>query len=322
MKYKVLILKELDVSGKQILRDDGAALFVTDGHSEDCFIKELEEHQVDAILCHNEAVTPAMMDASRNLKVIAKQGAGLDNIDLEYATQKGIQVVYAPLCNSNAVAEHAMMLMLMAARRYKRVDSEFRTGNCDVHGALQDTYELEGMTLGVLGCGRIGQMIANKAAFGFGMDVVGYDPYAKQEEMKAPIRLLNHRDEVLERADIITIHLPSLPSTRGSVDYSAFQKMKPKAFFINCGCKDVVVEADMARALKEGLILGAGIDVLDDEAFEYGNPMLEMDNVIITPRTAKITRQAVVRSCSTAAQGIVEVINGKPIAFPGNKIGE
>lgn len=322
MKYKVLFLKELDVSGKQILWDDGAELFITNGHSEECFINELQVHQVDAIMCHNEAVTPAMMDASTNLKVIAKQGAGLDNIDVEYATHKGIQVVYAPLCNSNAVAEHAMMLMLMAARRYKCVDSEFRAGNCDVRYALQDTYELEGLTLGIIGCGRIGQMIANKAAFGFGMDVVGYAPNAKQEEMKAPIRLLNHRDEVLERADIITIHLPSLPSTRGSMDYSAFQMMKPKALFINCGGKDVVVEADMARALNEGLILGAGIDVLDSEAVEYGNPILEMDNVIITPGTAAITRQAVVRSCSTAAQGIVEVINGKPIAFPGNRIGK
>lgn len=320
MKYKVLFLKELDVSGKQILWDDGAEIIVAGGRSEDVFIKEIRENQVDAIMCRTEIVTPAMMDASPNLKVIAKHGVGLDNIDVEYATKKGIQVVYAPLGNYNSVAEHVIMLMLMAARRYKYVDREFRSGNFDVRYTLQDTFELEGLTLGILGCGRIGQIIANKAALGFGMNVIGYDPYAKQESMKAPVKLLENRDDVLARADFISLNLPSLPSTRGSIDYAAFQKMKTNAFFINCSRGDVVVEADLIKALQEGLILGAGLDVFDKEPIEYTNPMLEMDNVIMTPHTAATTRQAVVRCCTTAARGIMEVMNGKPITFPGNKI--
>lgn len=320
MKYKVLFLKELDVSGKQILWDDGAEIIVAGGRSEDVFIKEIRENQVDAIMCRTEIVTPAMMDASPNLKVIAKHGVGLDNIDVEYATKKGIQVVYAPLGNYNSVAEHVIMLMLMAARRYKYVDREFRSGNFDVRYTLQDTFELEGLTLGILGCGRIGQIIANKAALGFGMNVIGYDPYARQESMKAPVKLLENRDDVLARADFISLNLPSLPSTRGSMNYAAFQRMKPKAFFINCSRGDVVVEADLIKALQEGLILGAGLDVFDQEPVEYTNPMLEMDNVIMTPHTAATTRQAVVRCCTTAARGIMEVMNGKPITFPGNKI--
>lgn len=320
MKYKVLFLKELDVSGKQILWDDGAEIIVAGGRSEDVFIKEIREHQVDAIMCRTEIVTPAMMDASPNLKVIAKHGVGLDNIDVEYATKKGIQVVYAPLGNYNSVAEHVIMLMLMAARRYKHVDREFRSGNFDVRYTLQDTFELEGLTLGILGCGRIGQIIANKAALGFGMNVIGYDPYAKQESMKAPVKLLENRDDVLAKADFISLNLPSLPSTRGSMNYAAFQRMKPKAFFINCSRGDVVVEADLIKALQEGLILGAGLDVFDKEPIEYTNPMLEMDNVIMTPHTAAATRQAVVRCSTTAARGIMEVMNGKSITFPGNKI--
>lgn len=320
MKYKVLFLKELDVSGKQILWDDGAEIIVASGHSEDVFIKKIREHQVDAIMCRTEIVTPAMMDASPNLKVIAKHGVGLDNINVEYATKKGIQVVYAPLGNYNSVAEHVIMLMLMAARRYKHVDREFRSGNFDVRYTLQDTFELEGLTLGILGCGRIGQIIANKAALGFGMNVIGYDPYARQESMKAPVKLLENRDDVLARADFISLNLPSLPSTRGSMNYAAFQRMKPKAFFINCSRGDVVVEADLIKALQEGLILGAGLDVFDQEPIEFTNPMLEMDNVIMTPHTAATTRQAVVRCCTTAARGIMEVMNGKPITFPGNKI--
>ncbi|WP_283609633.1 hydroxyacid dehydrogenase [Faecalispora anaeroviscerum] len=320
MKYKVLFLKELDVSGKQILWDDGAEVIVTSGHSEDAFIKEIREHQVDAMMCRTEMVTPAMMDASPNLKVIAKHGVGLNNIDMEYATKKGIQVVYAPLGNTNSVAEHVLLLMLMTARRYRHVDQEFRSGNFNVRYTLQDTFELENMTLGILGCGRMGQIIANKAALGFGMRVIGYDPYAKQEHMKAPVKLLENRDDVLAQADVISLNLPSLPSTRGSINYAAFQKMKPKALFINCSRGDVVVEADLIKALQEGIILGAGLDVFDQETIDSTNPMLEMDNVIMTPHTAATTRQAVVRCCSTAAQGIVEVMNGKPITFPGNKV--
>ena len=319
-KYKVIFLKELDVSGKNILWDDGAEIIITGGHSEEVFIQEIRDNQVDAIMCRTEIVTPAMMDASPNLKVIAKHGVGLDNIDMEYATQKGIQVVYAPLGNSNSVAEHVIMLMLMAARRFQHVDREFRNGNFDVRYTLQDTYELDGKTLGILGCGRIGQIIANKAAFGFGMDVIGYDPYAKQEQMKAPIKLLESRDDVLAQSDFISLNLPSLPSTRGSIDLEAFQKMKDKAIFINCSRGDVVVEADLVRALQEGIILGAGLDVFDKEPIDYSNPLLEMSNVIMTPHTAATTQQAVIRCCSTAAQGIVEVMNNKPVAFPGNKI--
>lgn len=319
-KYKVIFLKELDVSGKNILWDDGAEIIVTGGHSEEVFIQEIRDNQVDAIMCRTEIVTPAMMDASPNLKVIAKHGVGLDNIDMEYATKKGIQVVYAPLGNSNSVAEHVIMLMLMAARRFQHVDREFRNGNFDVRYTLQDTYELDGKTLGILGCGRIGQIIANKVAFGFGMDVIGYDPYAKQEQMKAPIKLLKSRDDVLAQSDFISLNLPSLPATRGSIDFKAFQKMKDKAIFINCSRGDVVVEADLIRALQEGIILGAGLDVFDKEPIDYTNPLLEMSNVIMTPHTAATTQQAVIRCCSTAAQGIVEVMNNKPVAFPGNKI--
>lgn len=320
MKYKVLFLKELDISGKQILWDDGAEIIVTSGHSEEVFIQEIRENQVDAILCRTEFVTPAMMDASPNLKVIAKHGVGLDNIDMEYATKKGIQVVYAPLGNSNSVAEHVMMLMLMTARRYRYVDREFRSGNFDVRYTLQDTFELENMTLGILGCGRIGQIIANKAALGFGMNVIGYDPYARQENMKAPVKLLESRDEVLRQSDFISLNLPSLPSTRGSINYEVFQLMKPKALLINCSRGDVINEADLIKALNEGLILGAGLDVFEKEPLDYANPMMEMDQVVMTPHMAASTRQAVVRCCSTAARGIVEVMNGKPITFPGNQI--
>jgi len=320
MKYKAYFTKEMDISGKQILWDNDVEVIVAKGHSEEAYIQEIIEHQPDAILCRTETVTAKMMDACPGLKVVAKHGVGIDNIDVAYATKKGIQVVYAPLGNSNSVAEHAMFLLLGCARRYMHVDKIFRDGNFDERYTLHDTFELEGMTLGLIGCGRIGQILAAKAINGFGMKVLGYDPFANPDNFKVPIELLASRDELLERSDFVSLHLPSTPETVGSFDAAAFAKMKPKASFINVSRGDVVVEKDMIEALQNGRIVAAGLDVFAKEPIDYSNPLLTMPNAMLTPHTAATTEQAVVRCCTTAAQGIVEVLFGRTLTFPANKI--
>ena len=125
-------------------------------HNEAGWIKEIADNQVDGIFCRVDKITPAMMDASPNLKVIAKQGAGLDNIDIPYATSKKIQVVYSPAGNMQTVAEHATMLLLMCAQRYRYVDHQMRGGNFNVRYTLTGTHDLNGHTIGLIGCGRIG----------------------------------------------------------------------------------------------------------------------------------------------------------------------
>ncbi|MVB12793.1 Hydroxypyruvate reductase [Caprobacter fermentans] len=315
---KVLFLKEMDRSAKDILVKNGIQVIVSHSRSEADYVREIQRDQVDGIFCRTEEVTPAMMGASARLKVIAKQGVGLDNIDVPYATNNGIQVVYAPGGNANSVAEHTIFLMLACARRFNYVDGIFRAGNAEVRYTLHDTFELKGMTLGLLGCGRIGQLVAQKAARGFGMNVIGYDPYLKQDALDAAITLKKRKEEVLRESDFISLHMPSTPQTRGTVGAADFALMKPTASFINAARGDVVVEKDLILALQSGRILGAGVDVYAHEPIGPDHALLKMPQVIATPHTAATTEQSVKKCCSMAAQGIVEVLTGQKISFPAN----
>jgi D-3-phosphoglycerate dehydrogenase len=316
---KVLFLKEMDQSGKDILQKSGIEVIVSKGREEADYVRELRKIQPEGILCRTEKVTPAMMDASRNLRVIAKHGVGLDNIDMDYATSQGIQVVYAPTGNSNSVAEYALFLMMACARRFHYVDGVFRSGDFGVRYTLHSTFELEGMTLGLLGCGRIGQLLAKKAAYGLGMRVIGYDPYMTWDKLQAPIALMP-KEEVLREADFVSLHMPSTPQTKGSIGAKDFAMMKPTASFINTARGDVVVEKDLIEALQKGEILGAGLDVYAGEPVWADHPLLKMPQVIATPHAAATTEQAVRRCCSIAAQGIVETLTGQRITFPANHL--
>ncbi len=317
--FKIITLKTMHELGHEMLKEAGCEVYTSKGETEEEFVKEIKDLAVDGIFCRTDKVTKAMMDASPNLKVIAKQGVGIDNIDMDYATEKGIQVVYAPGGNSNAVAEHTILLMLMCAVRYRYVDHVMRDEkNFEVRYDLEHTYELKGKTLGLLGCGRIGQMVAKIAANGFGMNIIGYDPFPPRNPI-VPIQMME-KDEVLAKADFISLHMPSLPTTKHSIGYEDFCKMKPTAIFVNCARGDVIVEEDLVRVLKEGKILGAGLDVFDQEPLSFDNPLLGLNNVVATPHTAATTVQSVENCTRMACESIIEVLRGENVTYPANKI--
>lgn len=318
--YKVFSFKAIFESGMKVFAENDCEVTFSTGHSYAEHLEELKKGDFDALFTRTDAITKEMIDLCPKLKVISKQGVGLDNIDLEYAAEKGIQVVYAPRENGNAVAEHSILLMLGAARRFAHVDHEFRTGNFDVRYTLRDTYELKGKTLGLLGCGNIGQQVAQKAALGFGMNVIGFDPYAKQENMWAPVTLMPNRDDVLAQADFISIHTPSTPETRGSIGMNDFKKMKKSAILINAGRGDVVNEPELIEALQTGVILGAGLDVFAVEPLPMDSPLMNIGNAFLTPHTAATTEESVYRTAKVAAEGVVEILQGKAPTWPGNKL--
>lgn len=319
MKYKVLSLKEMDETGRRMLAEIGAEVITPPETATQAeWIHLIAEQQVDAIFSRTDPVTRAVMDASPNLKVVAKQGVGLDNIDVDYATKRHIPVVWAPGGNSNAVAEHTIMLMLMCAVRYRFVDRELREGDFGVRYRLNSTWELKGQTLGLLGCGHIGQTVAKIAANGFGMRIIGYDPYPPMDPI-VPIDMMD-KEQVLARADFISLHMPSLPSTVHSITYEDFSRMKPSAFFINCSRGNVVVEQDMIRALKDGRIAGAGLDVFEQEPLPLSSELLKMDNVVVTPHTAASTSQSVRKCTYLACHGVIDALLGhKHIANMANR---
>lgn len=320
MGFKVYYTVELDHTATDIFTANGGEVVVSKTFfDEKGYIEELKELHPEGIMCRTEPITAAMMDAAgAALKVIGKQGAGLDNIDLAAAKERGIQVVFAPGQNAQSVAEQAVFLMLACARRFKYVDTQFRGGNYRVRFGLHHTYELKDMTLGLVGCGRIGQILAAAAKHGFGMNVIGFDPYAKQENLP-DIKLVDSRETVFKEADFVSLHTPSTPETKHSIGMNEFKMMKPTASLINASRGDIVREDELIEALKQNVIMGAGLDVTEAEPLPLDSPLYSLDNCVLTPHTAATTEQSVQRCCQVTAQQIVDVINGKAPQFPGWK---
>ena len=224
-KFKVYYTIELNEIATHIFESNDFEVKLCSHNDEETYVKELAAFQPDAIMCRTEPITAKMMDTCTNLKVIGKQGAGLDNIDMDHAHAKDITVVYAPAGNANAVAEHAVMLMLMCAKRFTYVDRQFRGGNFLVRMDMEHTYELGGKTLGMIGCGRISQLAMKKCKYGFGMKVIGYDPYMTQAkigdlcELKATAKEDWEQDGTLFQAGLdVFEHEPIQESSRALFD--------------------------------------------------------------------------------------------------------
>ena len=318
MAFTVFYTVQINKAATDIFEAAGGKTVVTNHFFDEAgYIEELKELKPEAIMCRTEPVTAAMMDAAGpNLKVIGKQGAGLDNIDIPAATERGIRVVYAPGQNAQSVAEQAAFLMLACARRYQYVDKQFRSGNYKVRFGLEHTYELQGKTLGLVGCGRIGRMLATIAKCGFGMNVIGYDPFLKQDQLGDLITLVENQDEVFKQADFVSLHTPL---TEHSIGMREFKLMKPTASFINASRGEVVNEKEMIEAMEQGVINCAGLDVTEKEPLPLDSPLYSLDNVILTPHTAATTEQSVLRCCETVANDICAVLAGKDAKFAANK---
>lgn len=301
-----------------MLKENNCEVIISSGTTEEEYINEIKD--CDALFVRNEKITPKIMDAAPKLKVIAKHGIGYDNIDINYATKKGIQVVYAPLGNINSVAEHAMLLIMTCARRYGFVEREFKSGNYNIRYTLEDAHDVNGKTLGLIGCGNIGQELAKKAIYGFNMKVIGYDPYVNEEKLDIPIEIVESKEDLLKKSDFISLHMPSTKETKGSFGLEEFKMMKKSAYIINTSRGDIIKEKDMIQALKEGIISGAGLDVYEKEPISIDNSLLSMDNVIATPHCAGMTAEASERLSYGGAQGILEVLLNKKLTWPVNKL--
>ena len=311
-----------DVATKIFEAAGGKAVVTNHFFDEAGYIEELKALKPEAIMCRTEPITAAMMDAAGpNLKVIGKQGAGLDNIDIAAATERKIRVVYAPGQNAQSVAEQAAFLMLACARRYNYVDRQFRSGNYKVRFGLTNTYELQGKTLGLVGCGRIGRMLATIAKCGFGMNVIGYDPFLKQEQLGDLITLVESQDEVFKQADFVSLHTPLTPETEHSIGMREFKLMKPTASFINASRGEVVNEAELIQAMQENVITCAGLDVTEKEPLPLDSPLYSLDNVILTPHMGEMSRLTgkSIRELKSDANDICAVVDGKDAKFAANK---
>ena len=253
-------------------------------------------------------VTAGMIAAAPRLKVIGRAGVGLDNVDVAAATAAGVVVAWTPDQNSISVAELALGMMLALARRIPAADRHAKGGGWQRNQFVGT--ELWGKTLGVVGLGRIGFLTALRAR-ALGMDVVASDKYVSPDA--APVAEtraeLVELDELLARADFVSCHAPLTNETRRLFGYERFCRMKPTAFFLNLARGEVVDEAGLARALAEGRIAGAGLDVREQEPPGPG-PLAAMDNVILTPHIAAFTREGQARVTAAVCGDLAAVLRG------------
>ncbi len=263
-----------------------------------------------AIIVRNQTpLTAALLAKAPNLKVVGRAGVGLDNIDVDFATNAGILVTCTPDQNAISVAEIAIGLMLSLARSIPTANHDTKSG----HWSRQQFFgiELYGKTLGIVGAGKIGYLTAKRAQ-ALGMKIVAYDPFLSQDnillsELNAELIDL---DELLARADIVSCHLPATPQTIGLLDATRFQKMKPTAYFINTARGEVVCEADLLDALKSKRIAGAALDVRAKEPPQTGE-LEQMPNVILTPHIAAFTHEAQERVTRAICEDVARVLEGK-----------
>ena len=299
---KVLVREEIAEAGIRLLRDRGFDVDV-DGDS------DLAETigAYDAIIVRSATkVTADLIARADNLKVIGRAGVGIDNVDVEAATRRGIVVANAPESTVISAAEHTIGLLVALTRNIPQAHAALKQGRWE-----RKTYggvELADKTLGVLGFGRIGQQVARRAA-GLGMRVVAYDPFVSPDRFRElGVERVENDTDVYAIADFLTLHLPLTDETRKSINEVAFAKMRDGVRIVNAARGDLIDEDDLLAALKSGKIGGAALDVFSTEP--YTGPLLELDNVVATPHLAASTEEAQDRAGVIIAEQVAAALEG------------
>ena len=282
-------------------------------YSEEPFTREyvLENlHKYDALLLMGQKADKELIEAGENLKLISLNAVGFDHVDIEFAKSKGIVVSNSPQAVRVPTAEMTFALLLAAAKRLAFYDKIVRDGNwIDPSERKYQGLTLEGATLGVYGFGRIGQTVA-KLAQSFGMKVLYHDTFRLDEEKEKELNVKYVEfDDLLANSDVITIHAPGLPATKGKFNKEAFKKMKNRSYLVNAARGPIVVEADLVEALKTGEIAGAGLDVFEFEP-KVSEELRALDSVIMAPHAGTGTVEGRITLAKEAADNIIEFFAG------------
>ena len=289
MAPRVLISDKLSPTAVQIFKDRGLEVdYEPDlGKDKDALIARIGDYDGLAVRSATK-VTEKVLEAAKNLKVIGRAGIGVDNIDVQKASAKGIIVMNTPLGNAVTTAEHTIAMMLALARNLPQANASTKAGKWEKSKFMG--VEVFNKTLGLIGCGNIGSIVAERAQ-GLRMKVIAYDPYLSPERAQEIGVEKVDLDELLTRADFLSLHTPLTDKTRGIINADALAKMKKGARVINCARGGLVVEKDLLEALKSGHIAGAALDVYEVEPAKE-NPLFELDNVICTPHLGASTTEA------------------------------
>ena len=315
MKKKILIVQPIHERGVQVF-DDRFDVRIASDPSVATVIKEIKG--VEGVVVRMAPFTREIIEAADTLKVIGRHGVGVDTIDIQAATEKGIVVVNTPNANATSVAEHTLTVIGALAKRVVVYDHAIREGRWELRNSY-GAADLEGKILGLVGVGKIGSMVARRAAAAYNMKVIAFDPYVTPEKaQEMGVTLCTAMDDIFRQADVVSLHTPLTPETRGFVDAARLRMMKSTAFLVNFSRGEVIVEKALYDALKNGVIAGAAIDVYDPEPPLNNNPLFELDNIILSPHSAALTEECVIRMATGAAEGVVDVLTGRRPQFVVN----
>jgi D-3-phosphoglycerate dehydrogenase len=299
---RVLVREEIAEAGIRLLRDRG---FEVDVDADSDLAEAIGLY--DAIIVRSATkVTADLIARADNLKVIGRAGVGIDNVDVEAATRRGIVVANAPESTVISAAEHTIGLLVALTRNIPQAHAALKQGRWErkAYGGV----ELADKTLGVLGFGRIGQQVARRAA-GLGMRVVAYDPFVSPDRFRElGVEQVESDQDVYGAADFLTLHLPLTDETRRSINANAFAKMRDGVRIVNAARGALIDEDDLLEALKSGKVGGAALDVFSTEP--YSGPLLELDNVVVTPHLAASTEEAQDRAGVIIAEQVAAALDG------------
>ncbi len=306
---------------KEILEGFGATLVEADPTRDEAFIRAAED--ADALLIHGGGckINRKIMDSLKNCRIIALPTVGFDNIDISAATENNIWVTNTPDVFIEEVADHTMTLLLACWRRLITQDRMVRTGRwMEARPMLNQYPRLTGATLGFIAFGNIPRAVSRRAK-PFGFRLLAYDPYRSELDMIGyGVEPVSRLSDLLARSDFVSAHLPSSAETDRMISEDAFKQMKPTGVFLNTGRGATVDEAALIKALQEGWIAFAGLDVFETEPPDPDNPLLQMDNVILTAHAASASCRMPVDSRRRAAREIMRVLRGDPPISPVNRV--
>lgn len=265
----------------------------------------------DGVLNQWNYITDRVINNMENCKVISTYGIGVDRIDVEAASKKGIYVCNVPAYGTSEVANHAFAMILACSRQLVQYDKLIRNGKFGYPTLNKKLYRLEGQTVGLVGFGKIPRNLSRKLKDAFGMKILAYDPFVTEEFAKETGVTKVGLEELMANSDFVSIHVPLTEDTRYLINEKMLRLMKPTAYLINCGRGAIVKEDDLYNILKENVIAGAGIDVFENEPILPNDPLLELDNVIVTPHSAYYTEESLYALQYGAAAEVARVLRGE-----------
>jgi len=309
-KTVLLIRPTIRSTGINYLEDKCKVVYAPNGE-EDTLIDYINTYNISAVITRTERITEKVIKSTSSLKFIGQHGVGLDNIDLDACKVHGVAVLNVPDANFMSVAEHAMTMILALSKNLMVNDEEVRKNNW----AYREQYfpsEINNKNMYVIGFGRNGRETARKAMDGFGMHVLGFDPFVSKKEMELiNVNKMNKLEDGLAQADFVSIHVPLTPGTKHLISSEQLSVMKSSAYIINVSRGQILDNKALYHALTNNIIAGAGLDVLENEPPEMNDPILNSKKIIFTPHIAGDTKEAKDRTSLTIAREIVLSLKGE-----------